>query len=45
MLVAAFHDSAEPTLVQVHKLRMQNRRLKTARELLPPPLMSGDLAV
>lgn len=43
-LVETFDDFAKPILAQAHNLRTQNRRLKAARDLLLPRLMSGEIA-
>jgi len=44
-LVESFNDFAEPLLDQAHKLRLQNQKLRAARDLLLPRLMSGEIAV
>jgi type I restriction enzyme S subunit len=44
-LLSAFNDVAEPLLAQMHTLDLQNERLRTARDLLLPRLMSGEIAV
>lgn len=44
-LLTAFNDFAEPLLSQAHNLHMQNKKIRTARDLLLPPLMSGDIAI
>lgn len=44
-LVQAFDEFAKPILAQTHGLRTQNQKLKTARDLLLPRLMSGAIAV
>jgi type I restriction enzyme S subunit len=44
-LVEAFDEQAEPLLSQSHTLRLQNARLRAARDLLLPRLMSGEIAV
>lgn len=44
-LVGAFNEIAEPLLSQAHTLRLQNVRLRAARDLLLPRLMSGEIAV
>jgi len=44
-LVRAFNDQAEPLLAQTHTLRQQNQKLRGARDLLLPRLMSGEIAV
>jgi type I restriction enzyme S subunit len=44
-LLASFNDFVEPTLSQIHGLRVQNQKLRAARDLLLPRLMSGEIAV
>ena len=44
-LVGAFNEQAEPLLAQSNVLRLQNQKLRAARDLLVPRLLSGDLAV
>ena len=44
-LVEAFNEQAEPLLAQVSILRQQNQKLRAARDLLLPRLMSGEIAV
>lgn len=44
-LVRAFNEQAEPLISQAHTLRLQNARLRAARDLLLPRLMSGEIAV
>jgi type I restriction enzyme S subunit len=44
-LVSVFNDFAEPLLSQMNNLRSQNQKLRAARDLLLPRLMSGELAV
>jgi type I restriction enzyme, S subunit len=44
-LVEAFNDQTEPLLSQAYTLRVQNARLRSARDLLLPRLMSGEIAV
>ena len=44
-LTSAFNDFAEPLLYQTQNLRLQNQKTRTARDLLLPRLMSGELAV
>ena len=44
-LVAVFDKFAEPLLSQIHSLRTQTQKLRVARDLLLPRLMSGELAV
>jgi len=45
VLSNAFNEFAEPLLTEAHNLRAQNQKLRVARDLLLPRLMSGDLAV
>ena len=40
-----FSDAAEPMFHQVKMLHAQNQKLKAARDLLLPRLMSGEIAV
>ncbi len=42
-LIDAFNEQAEPLLAQTHTLRLQNQKLRAARDLLLPRLMSGEL--
>jgi type I restriction enzyme S subunit len=44
-LLASFNDFVEPTLSQIHNLRVQNQKLRAARDLLLPRLMSGEITV
>jgi type I restriction enzyme S subunit len=44
-LVASFNEHAELMLSLGHTLRMQNQKLRAARDLLLPRLMSGEIAV
>ena len=44
-LVGAFNEHAEPFLSQAHVLRLQDARLRAARDLLLPRLMTGEIAV
>jgi type I restriction enzyme, S subunit len=44
-LLTAFNEVAEPLLAQAHMLRLQNEKLRAARNLLLPRLMSGEIAV
>ena len=44
-LVNAFNDFAEPLLDQIYLLTFQTQKLRAARDLLLPRLMSGGLAV
>ena len=41
----AFNEQAEPLLAQANTLRLQNEKLRVARDLLLPRLMSGEIAV
>jgi type I restriction enzyme S subunit len=41
----AFNAVVEPVLQQVKTLALQSRSLRSARDLLLPRLMSGELAV
>jgi type I restriction enzyme S subunit len=44
-LLAVFDEQAEPLLAQASTLRLQNEKLRAARDLLLPRLMSGEIAV
>ncbi len=44
-LLAAFDSAAEPLLAQANTLRLQSQKLRAARDLLLPRLMSGEIAV
>jgi type I restriction enzyme, S subunit len=44
-LVDSFNDFAEPLLEQTHHLKTQNQKLRVARDLLLPRLMSGELTI
>lgn len=44
-LLASFDEFVEPTLTQVHNVRIQNQKLRAARDLLLPRLMSGEIPV
>lgn len=44
-LLQSFNDFINPILAQLKTLALMNRRLKTARDLLLPKLMSGEVAV
>jgi type I restriction enzyme S subunit len=44
-LLRAFKDFAEPLFDQSHNLKQQNQKLRVARDLLLPRLMSGEVAV
>jgi type I restriction enzyme S subunit len=41
----AFNDVVEPTFSQINNLATQNQKLKAARDLLLPRLMSGEIGV
>ena len=43
-LLRAFHETVEPTHAQLDKLDETNQKLRAARDLLLPRLMSGELA-
>ena len=45
VLSNAFNEFAEPLLTEAHNLRAQNQKLRAARDLLLPRLMSGEIAV
>lgn len=44
-LLQSFNDFINPILAQLKSLALMNRRLKAAKDLLLPQLMSGDVAV
>jgi type I restriction enzyme S subunit len=44
-LLAEFKEFTEPLLDQLQNLKVQNQKLRTARDLLLPRLMSGEVAV
>ena len=44
-LLDAFDEVVEPTFSQIHNLQQQNQKLRAARDLLLPRLMSGEIAV
>jgi len=44
-LLRTFEDSVRPFRQQITTLLIQNEKLRAARDLLLPRLMSGDLAV
>jgi len=44
-LLDDFNDLVEPTFDQTHNLRQQNQKLRAARDLLLPKLMSGEMSV
>ncbi len=45
LLISAFNEWAEPLLAQANTLRLQNEKLRAARDVLLPRLMSGEIAV
>ena len=45
LLLDAFTDFARPVFKQIQTLHVQNQKLQTARDVLLPRLMSGDLVV
>lgn len=44
-LLRSFHETVEPIHAQLDKLNKTNQKLRAARDLLLPRLMSGELAV
>ncbi|MBL8853994.1 MAG: restriction endonuclease subunit S [Planctomycetaceae bacterium] len=44
-ILDVFNDFAEPLFEQLHFLKQQNLKLRAARDLLLPRLMSGEVAV
>ncbi len=44
-IVRIFDETVRPIFEQVENLTMQNQKLRTARDLLLPKLMSGEIAV
>ena len=44
-LLGTFNELVEPTFSQIHNLQQQSQKLKFARDLLLPRLMSGEIAV
>jgi len=44
-LLRLFSEFVEPAFVQIKNLAAQSQKLRTARDLLLPRLMSGELAV
>ncbi|MDZ4405855.1 restriction endonuclease subunit S [Prosthecobacter sp.] len=44
-LVGLFEETVEPMFQQVENLLLQNQKLRAARDLLLPRLMSGEIAV
>jgi type I restriction enzyme S subunit len=43
--MAIFDEFASPLFVQIENLDIQNKKLRAARDLLLPRLMSGEIAV
>jgi type I restriction enzyme, S subunit len=43
-LLDALNDFGEPVIDQLHNLRQQSQKLRTARDLLLPRLMSGEIS-
>jgi type I restriction enzyme S subunit len=44
-LVRLFEETIEPMIQQIENLLLQNQKLRTARDLLLPRLMSGEITV
>ena len=44
-LMEAFNGVAEPIFTQIHNLHLQNQKLRAARDLLFPRLLSGEIEV
>lgn len=44
-LLESFDEFSQPAFDQVQKLTLQNQKLRTARDLLLPKLMSGEIEV
>jgi type I restriction enzyme S subunit len=44
-LLTLFNEQAQPLLAQASTLRLENEKLRAARDLLLPRLMSGEIAV
>lgn len=44
-LLDTFNEVIEPAFSQMHNLRQQNQKLRAARDLLLPRLMSGEIAI
>lgn len=44
-LLSQFDDAVRPMFAMIHNLAAQNQRLRSARNLLLPRLMSGEIAV
>jgi type I restriction enzyme S subunit len=45
MLLKLFRQSTEPMFREIYNLHLQNQKLRAARDLLLPRLMSGEVAV
>jgi type I restriction enzyme, S subunit len=45
VMISLFDDTVHPILEQVENLTLQNQKLRAARDLLLPRLMSGEIAV
>lgn len=43
-LLGAFDKTLRPIFSQIHTLRLQNKKLRAARDILLPRLMSGEIA-
>lgn len=44
-LLSSFQEAVDPVFDQIHNLRQQNQKLRAARDLLLPKLMSGEIQV
>jgi type I restriction enzyme S subunit len=44
-LIDTFEDFARPLFLQINSLIETNQKLRTARDLLLPKLMSGEISV
>ena len=44
-LVNSFNEQAEPLLTQANTLHFQNRKFHSARDLLLPRFMSGEIGI
>jgi type I restriction enzyme S subunit len=44
-VLLSFNEVVEPIFSQIHNLRRQNQKLRAARDLLLPRLMSGEISV
>lgn len=45
LVLDLFADSTKPIFTQIHNLHAQNQKLRAARDLLLPRLMSGEIAL